>query len=125
MQEVMINKMDSRLQEFKKIKYKIDLQNSKNIEILTKQAWERARGAAKLIREDFGASKVILYGSLATGHFREGSDIDLLVIEFKGSFWDMYVQVEKIASPIPISIICQEDASKSLIWEAYEKGVVL
>ena len=121
----MINKMDSKLQEFKRIKHKIDLQNRKNIEILIKQAWEKARAAANLIREDFGVSKIILYGSLATGHFREGSDIDLLVIEFKGSFWDMYIQVEKIASPIPVSIICQEDAGKSLIQEAYEKGVVL
>ena len=121
----MINKADNRLQEFKRLKYKIDLQNSQNLEIFTVQAWGKAKAAAKLIKEDFGASKVILYGSLAAGHFKEGSDIDLLIVEFKGSFWNMYIQVEEIVSPVPVSVICQEDASKSLILEAYEKGVVL
>ena len=119
----MISKVGSRLQEFRRLKYKIDLQNSQNLEILIKKAWEKARAAAKLIKEDFDASKVILYGSLASGHFKEGSDIDLLVVGFNGSFWNMYIQVEEIVSPIPISVICREDASKSLIMEAYEKGV--
>ena len=119
----MINKVGNKLQEFRRLKYKIDLQNSKNLEILIKQAWEKANAAAKLIKEDFDASKVILYGSLAAGHFKEGSDIDLLVVGFNGSFWNMYIQVEEIVSPIPISVICREDASKSLIMEAYEKGV--
>ena len=41
---------------------------------------------------------------------------------FDGPFWNMYIQVEEIVSPIPISVICREDASKSLIMEAYEKG---
>jgi len=119
----MIDKADSMLQEFKKIKSKIDLQNSKNLMILIDRAREKAKAAAKLIREDFGASRVILYGSLATGHFVEGSDIDLLVEGFNGSFWDMYVQVEEIAAPIPISVICKEDALESLIKEASERGV--
>ncbi|MCL6088209.1 MAG: nucleotidyltransferase domain-containing protein [Actinobacteria bacterium] len=119
----MINK--SKLQEFKRLKYKIDLQNRQNLEILTKQAWEKAKAAAKLIKKDFGASKVILYGSLASGYFKEGSDIDLLVKEFKRSFWDMYIKVEEIVSPIPVSVVCEEDASKSLILEAYKKGVEL
>ena len=119
----MINKVDSRLQEFKRLKYKIDLRNSHSLEILSKQAWKKAKSAVKLIREDFGASKVILYGSLVAGHFKDGSDIDLLVVGFNGSFWNMYIQVEEIVSPIPISVICQEDASKSLIMEAYAKGV--
>ncbi len=120
-----MNKMDSKLQEFKRLRKKIDLQNSQNLEILVKQAWGKARAAAKLIKKDFCASKVILYGSLAAGRFKEGSDIDLLVVEFKGSFWNMLVQVEEIASPVPVSVICQEDANKSLIQDAYEKGVIL
>lgn len=117
--------MDSKLQEFRRLRKKINLQNSQNLEILAKQAWKKARVAAKLIKEDYNVSRVILYGSLAAGRFKEGSDIDLLVVEFKGSFWSMLVQVEEIASPVPVSVVCQEDASKSLIQDAYEKGVVL
>ena len=121
----MINKLDSKLQEFKKLKYKIDKQDIKNLEIFTTLAWEKARAAAKLLKEDFGVSKVILYGSLAAGNFKEGSDIDLLIFGFKGSFWSMYSQLEEIVSPIQVSLVCKEDASESLILEAYDKGVEL
>lgn len=119
----MIDKVDLKLQGFKKLKHKIDLQNSQNLEFLINQARGKAKAAARLIKEDFGASRVILYGSLATGHFKEGSDIDLLVEGFTGSFWNMYIQVEEIVAPIPVSVICLEDASESLTIEAYEKGV--
>ena len=117
--------MNSKVQEFKRLRKKIDLQSSQDLEILIKQAWEKARAAAELIKKDFSASKVILYGSLVADRFKEGSDIDLLVVGFKGSFWTMLVQVEEIASPVPVSVVCQEDANESLIYDAYEKGVVL
>jgi len=121
----MIKRVDSKLQEFKRLKYKIDLQDRQNLEILTKQAWEKAKAAAELIKKNFDVNKIILYGSLSTGHFKEGSDIDLLVEGFRGSFWDMYIKVEEIVSPFPVSIVCKEDARESLILEAYEKGVEL
>jgi predicted nucleotidyltransferase len=42
------------------------------------QAWQVARHAAQLLRERFGASRVVAYGSLAHGlWFSETSDIDL------------------------------------------------
>jgi len=118
----MINKIDSKLQEFKRLKYKIDKQDSQNLEIFTTLAWEKARTAAKLLKKDFGVIKVILYGSLAAGNFKEGSDIDLLIFGFKGSFWSMYSQLEEIVSPIQVSLVCKEDASESLILEACEGG---
>jgi len=34
---------------------------------------------AKLLGEEFGVKRVYLFGSLAEGYFREGSDIDLAV----------------------------------------------
>ncbi len=119
----MADKMDLKLQEFKKLKHKIDLQDIQKLESLIGLAREKVKAAARIIKEDFGASRVILYGSLATGHFKEGSDIDLLISGFTGSFWNMYIQVEEITAPIPVSVICLEDASESLIAEAYERGV--
>ena len=40
----------------------------------------------KLIQKKYGVTKVILFGSLATGHFTKESDVDLIVISdaFKG-----------------------------------------
>lgn len=46
---------------------------------LAEQAWEEVRRAARLLVEEFGVTRVVVFGSLARGRFREGSDIDLAV----------------------------------------------
>ncbi len=45
----------------------------------TERAWRVAREAASLLKADFGAERVCLFGSLARGTFRSKSDIDLAV----------------------------------------------
>lgn len=40
-----------------------------------------AKQAATLLKEEFGATQVILFGSLLTETFHESSDIDLAVID--------------------------------------------
>src|SRR5438876_11138308 len=43
-----------------------------------KQAWAVARNAARVLREEFGASKVVVFGSLAhRAWFTQHSDVDL------------------------------------------------
>jgi len=42
------------------------------------RAWDAAKTAADILRRDFGAGRVIVVGSLATSHFDERSDIDLI-----------------------------------------------
>ena len=43
-------------------------------------AWERARLAAELLREDFGATRVVVFGSLLRpGDFGRWSDVDIAV----------------------------------------------
>lgn len=46
---------------------------------LAERAWEEARRAARLLVDEFGVTRVVVFGSLARGRFREGSDIDLAV----------------------------------------------
>ncbi len=41
------------------------------------RAWAVARNAARLLKEEFGARRVVLFGSLARGEFDERSDVDL------------------------------------------------
>jgi predicted nucleotidyltransferase len=42
------------------------------------RAWELARGAAKLLKAQFGASRVVVFGSLVrAGHFTPWSDVDI------------------------------------------------
>lgn len=89
------------------------------------KAWLRAREVACMLKEKYGALKVWLYGSLARGDFTLHSDIDLLVLGFKGPYWKMYLEAEAIASPIPVSIVCVEDAYPSLLHVVKKEGVRL
>jgi predicted nucleotidyltransferase len=43
------------------------------------EAWDEARKAARLLVDEFGVRRVVAFGSLASGRFRRGSDVDLAV----------------------------------------------
>jgi len=92
---------------------------------LIKKARSKAGKVAKMLKTNYRAREVYLYGSLAWGGFAEGSDIDLLVVCFTGNYWEMYVEAERVARPFAISIVCAEDASSSLKQEVFRKGVLL
>jgi predicted nucleotidyltransferase len=85
----------------------------------------RAERIARTLKSKYGAEKVFLYGSLAWGGFREDSDIDLLVCGYQGSYWDILVEVERLASPFQVSLVGLEDASPSLRAEVFARGVPL
>jgi predicted nucleotidyltransferase len=58
---------------------------------------------ARLVAE-FRPRKVILFGSQASGHAREGSDVDiLLVLDFEGHPIDKALEILKRVSP-PFSV---------------------
>ena len=76
-------------------------------------ACQKARAAARYLKERYGIEKVYLYGSLAWGPcFGERSDIDLMAEGFPPSagYWRMLVELEEIASPFKISVVLGEDA---------------
>jgi len=86
---------------------------------------ERARRISALLKGEYGVSKVLLYGSLAEGFFHEKSDIDLLIDDHTGSYWDMYAMADRIASPFALSIVCVRDVQRSLLQSAESRGVVI
>jgi len=47
---------------------------------MTKEQLERLKDIAKRLKREYGAEKVILYGSYAKGEETEDSDIDIFVI---------------------------------------------
>jgi len=59
---------------------------------------------SKQIIEKYRPEKIILFGSLAAGKLRKGSDIDLLVI--KKSDKDYWKRAEEIAKIIDIDVPC-------------------
>jgi len=62
-----------------------------------KERLEAARRAAAVLREEFGATRVLLFGSLRRAWFREASDIDLacqgVALERLGVAWDRVTEV--------------------------------
>jgi predicted nucleotidyltransferase len=69
-------------------------QRQAQVEIWEKAAWAEAKTAAALLREQFGATSVIVFGSLVRGRFGENSDIDLAVAGIsKGDFFSALAAV--------------------------------
>ncbi len=90
-------------------------------------AWSLARRAARLLREEFGASRVIAFGSLAHGAwFGPRSDIDLAVEGVPAdAFWRAWCALDRLGSTAEIDLIAIESAPESLLAEIAQQGVAL
>lgn len=89
------------------------------------QAREVARAAAKLLKEKFGARRVILFGSLARGdHFHRRSDIDLAVGGIKPQeFWRAWSALDSLGLKFEIDMIDIETAPAALCRQIKQEGV--
>lgn len=92
---------------------------------------ERVRMLADELRSRYGASLVLLFGSLARGDVHEGSDIDLIVVgDIPGRFHERPGQVIEMTE-LPVEPLCytQEEFALMLadenpfILAALEEGV--
>jgi len=90
-------------------------------------AWLIAHQAAKLLKEQFGATQVIVYGSLAHGHwFRLESDIDLAAKDIPPAlFWRAWSALDHIDPAFEINLIALETATDSLRSTIESEGVDL
>jgi predicted nucleotidyltransferase len=60
------------------------------------QAWKAVAEMAEVLRRDFGASRIVVFGSLAKGRFAEESDIDLAVAGIpKERFFEALAKVNR------------------------------
>ena len=90
-------------------------------------AWIIAREAARLLKDVFGASRVIAYGSLAHGAwFGPRSDIDLAAEGVPvAAFWRAWAALDRIAPSFEIDLVAFESVSGRLRAEIVEYGVTL
>jgi len=90
-------------------------------------AWPIARAAADLLKRQFGARRVILYGSVAHGHwFGPRSDIDLAEDGISpADFWRAWSALDSIAQGFEINLIALESATESLRRVIAQEGVDL
>ena len=93
------------------------------------------QGVVDRIAQEFNPERVILFGSHATGHAREASDVDLLVIlPFEGkSFWKSLEIMNHITPSFSLDLLARhpDDTARRyeqgdpLVHEALDHGRVL
>ena len=85
---------------------------------------ETAKQSARILRQEFGANKVVLFGSMLQPKIHEDSDIDLAVWNLSKS--DYFQAVGKLQglSEFAIDLIEAENASDYII-EAIAQGIEL
>lgn len=111
--------------EFRSLYNTLRRAREEKLKKLTDDALRKALLIAGILKGRYGVRKVYLYGSLAWGGFREGSDIDIFIEGFEGQYWRMYADMQRLASPFDVSIVLAEDASQSLRDTVAKSGVIL
>jgi predicted nucleotidyltransferase len=78
--------------------------------------WERIQRASRILKDRFGARRVVLFGSLAfSPEFRRTSDVDLAVEGLKkGDYWEAWGTVEEVIDDRSVDLIEIEMATESL-----------
>jgi uncharacterized protein len=90
-------------------------------------AWSIARRAANLLREEFGATQVIPFGSLAhEARFGSHSDIDLAAEGIPAeAFWRAWCALDRLEPAVDIDLVAIESAPAKLRDEIIRHGVAL
>ena len=91
------------------------------------RAWEVARKTATMLKERFGAARVLVFGSLAHGAwFTPRSDIDLCVDGIPvEKFFHAEADVEAMASGFKIDLVDLRECSSELLRQIEEEGLAL
>jgi predicted nucleotidyltransferase len=88
-------------------------------------AWEVARQAAALLRRQFGAGQVLVFGSLVRSHlFHSRSDVDLAVWGLEErQYYRAVAQVLALDPAVEIDLVRVEEAPASLLVCIEREGV--
>ncbi len=104
-----------------------DLAQQREREQRRRVAWDVARQAASVLKERFGATRVIAFGSLAHGAwFGLHSDIDLAVEGIPpAAFWRAWAAMDRLGPSFEIDLVALESAMEPLRAEIAMQGVAL
>jgi predicted nucleotidyltransferase len=91
------------------------------------RAWRVAQTAAEVLRQQFGATRVVAFGSLARRDwFTPWSDIDLAAWGISpGAFYRAVAVVTGISSEFRLDLVATEDCQPSLQHVIEREGVAL
>jgi predicted nucleotidyltransferase len=81
---------------------------------------------ARRLREEYGAHRVVLLGSLARGEFRAGSDIDLAAEGVPDeAFFRAGADLEAAAGGLHVDLVPIESADPAFLADLARDGIVL
>lgn len=82
------------------------------------------RAAAPAVFARYGVKKAVLFGSLAEGRSRSGSDVDLLVMPLPASeFWAFWHELEDAVGK-PIDLLTDTD-DPTMVKKILDRGEVI
>ena len=91
------------------------------------RAWRVAQTAAEVLRQQFGATRVVAFGSLARrSEFTSWSDIDLAAWGIPaGTFYRAVAVVTGISAEFRVDLVAPDDCRPSLLHVIEQEGVAL
>jgi predicted nucleotidyltransferase len=91
------------------------------------RAWKIARAAAALLKQEFGAQCVQLFGSLARGDpLSVHSDVDLAAWGIDGrDYYRIVAQLQDLDPSIAVDLVLMEEVSAAIAQAVEQEGVAL
>lgn len=108
-------------------KEEIERRTAKEIESIRQDATDKAKKIACMLKERYGAKRVILFGSVVkNSYLHKRTDIDLLVEGIKSNdFLRAGADAWTISGSFDVDIVPVERADQDLLSRALEEGVEL
>ncbi len=113
------------IEEIRKKHRAIEQKKKQDTGLRKQKALKAAKEVATMLKEKYGVSNVVLYGSLVNGKFDDYSDIDLYVENLNEDYFAAFHEAQMIAGDIEVSIACSTDVVESLYKNIQQNGVKL
>jgi predicted nucleotidyltransferase len=83
----------------------------------------RLPAVARMLRDDLGCARVILFGSVARGEAGPGSDVDLLVDGLAlANLIEATVRAERLLGDVPVDLVPSASARPEVLVRAEREG---
>lgn len=116
-----------KMEQYRRTARKLESEQKQAMVQRRESAWAVARQAANLLKEQFGATRVVAFGSLAHGAwFNARSDIDLMVVGIPPEkFWRAWAELDHVGSGFEIELVSESELTESLRTVIEQEGVEL
>lgn len=107
-------------------KYPLLFKNDNNkIEERYNLAWKQVRHIAQILKKNYGATRVLVFGSLTDKNkFSKNSDIDLAVKGIEDRvFYKVYSEITRKYTDFDIDLVDIKDCRKSLLKKIEKEGI--